>query len=192
MNQATQDLFRAAIAGDTEGIHCALGHGADIRALDKSNETVLSQPLFLCDGALLEGVVSCLLEHGADADFRGDANCGVLFQATLRMNAKVMEMLLEKGSNPNLMLDGHESLYDWAELTYRYHAYDVRSLAVDEEMWCRMPLESTGEDKQSEEAWLSYLERCAAVSGVMAPDFLRVMRKYGAKTSKGMGATVEF
>jgi hypothetical protein len=184
MNQATKDLFQAAMSGNIEGIQLALKEGADINAVDQSHESALSIAIFYCDDdQLLMLTTAYLLDHGADPDFRGKDNTGVLFHAALRMNPELMKMLLERGANPNIILDGDESLYDWSEFTYRYHAYDVPSHALEPSLGMDLPLFPTDEDRASEESWLRFLDRCADVAGVTPPSILWVMRQYGAKTT---------
>jgi hypothetical protein len=173
MDQVTKNLFDAAANGDIEGIRLALEHGADVNAVDASNDTPLVGAIRSCDDVLLEPTVTYLLDHGANPDFRGNDNTGVLFNAALRMNPSVLELLFERGANPNLMLEGNESLYDWSEFTYRYQAFGFGM---------ELPLTPTDVDREPEESWLHFLDRCAQVAGVPPPAFLWVMRNYGAKT----------
>lgn len=177
MDQTTKALFDAATNGSIEGIRLALKGGADINAINLSNDTALVVAIRYCDDALLESTVAYLLDHGANPDFRGNDNTGVLFNATLPMDPSVMKILLERGTNPNLMLEGNESLYDWSEFTYRYHAFDY-------DLGMELPLTPTDVDRESEESWLRFLDRCAGVVGVPPPAFLWVMRQYGAQTTR--------
>jgi hypothetical protein len=107
---------------------------------------------------------------GADACFEGiDNPGGPLYVATFRRSAEEIEFLLAHGANPNPVMDSPETLYDVVEFDYRFDLWDLR-----------LPLKARDDDTASEEAWLSYLDRCAGVSGKPRPDYLRVMRRYGA------------
>ncbi len=72
-----------------------------------------------------------------------------------------------------LMFDGCEILYQWAEFDYRYDEYDLS-----------LPEEPTETEQKSEDLWLLFLERLAVKYGKRPPDYLRVLRDYGAKKTR--------
>ena len=107
-----------------------------------------------------------------------DEKLGPLFGAILQKDYRVLELLLKHGADPNAELiraDYPESLYDWANTDYWIDIYD-----------CRYPEDPTDEDKASEESWLEYLDRLAIKYEKRRPDYLQLLRRYGAKTFKEM------
>jgi hypothetical protein len=72
---------------------------------------------------------------------------------------------------------GPESLYEWAEFDYRYEEYRLD-----------LPEEPSVHDLETQDAWLQFLERIAATHGTRPPDYLRLLRDYGAKTSRELEA----
>lgn len=124
-------------------------------------------------------LVRVLIEHGADVDFRGEENTGVVFAAALLKDAAVMDLVLSGGAEPNLTMDDpEESVYDWAVFDYHFCNHEDRSLPPGPR------LVHPKADQASPEAWLDYLDRAADVSGKTRPEFLRVMRRYGAMTAR--------
>lgn len=170
MRQVDEELYNAALYGDLEKVKTCLSRGAEINAV-YDDESPLMAAIFSDDETSRAALVQYLLENGADPNFMGIDNCGVVFEAVLIMDARVMEMLLIAGANPNFMMDAG-SLYDCAELDYRYEIFEFS-----------LPIEPTEKDQENEEAWLDYLDRCAEQRQVEKPDFLRLLRKYGAKTA---------
>jgi ankyrin repeat protein len=118
-----------------------------------------------------------MVEQGADPDYRTADGGGALFQAILWQDENLIEFLLKSGANPNFLVDGIESLFDFAEFDYRYEAWDLSC-----------PIESTSEDNSTVEAWLAFLDRCAEKRGNKKPLYLHVLRRYGAKTRREIEA----
>lgn len=170
MNQIDEELYKAALYGDLEKVKVYLSQGADINAVC-DDETPLMAAITSYDETTRATLVQYLLENGADPNFMGIESCGVVFEAVLVMDARVMEMLLVAGANPNFMMDSG-SLYDRAELDYRYETFEFS-----------LPIEPTDEDQKTEEDWLDFLDRCADKTNAERPKFLRLLRKYGAKTA---------
>lgn len=113
-------------------------------------------------------MVEALLKAGANPNLYR-TGIDPLFKCVLAKDAHLIACLLESGADPNRFRDGGETLYDWAEFDYRYDEYDLR-----------LPDRPTAEDKQSEEAWLLFLEKLAVKYGKRPPDYLRALRKGGA------------
>jgi hypothetical protein len=173
MNDATTRLFAAAYEGDLEAVREAVSAGAELTETDDQGNTPLVAAIAADAAQHRKDIVKILLSGGADPDYHdGDAR-GVLYQAVFLQDAELMEMLLSAGANPNLLLQTQESLYSWAESDYVYDRFEPR-----------LPFAPTAADRESPETWLSFLDRCAKERHVIAPDFLRVLRKYGAKTTQ--------
>ena len=170
VSKATDSLWSAIAAGDMDGIERALLAGADCNAVNGIDETPLIDAIQHEDAACRLSMVVCLLEAGADPNYQGVEGCGVLFEAVLSKDAAVMEALLRAGGNPNYQVEPSISLYDWAEFDYRHDTFDLA-----------LPIDPTDEERCDQSRWLAYLERCADMVGVERPDYLRVMRRYGAK-----------
>lgn len=154
----------------------ALQDPATINVPDAYGDTPLVKAIRLHDSNQRLHYVQALIVQGADVNWRGDDGGGdALFAAVLNQDADVLEFLLSHGANPNYILDPLESLYDWAEFDYRYEAWDLNA-----------PIASTEFDRQSENHWLDYLERCAIMAGVGGPKHLRVLRAHGALRRKEM------
>lgn len=85
---------------------------------------------------------------------------------------QLVKALIRAGAEPNYLVDGPESLYDWAEFDYRYEA-----LVLNE------PIEPIDRDSESEDHWLAYLVRCSEFPGFDSPKHLQVLRRYGALTA---------
>lgn len=113
--------------------------------------------------------VSSLLRAGADANQQGDES-PLLFLALLAKDTAVMSGLLDHGADPNVLLDGWRSIYDFAEVDYRYQEY-----------WREVPAPPSEVDLRSEEAWLEFLERLAPIWGAKPPILLRLLWVRGAR-----------
>lgn len=171
MNDKTLELFDAAYAGDIEKVKVCIDRGGDVNAINSCGDTPLIEAIASDNAKNRVAIVKLLIEHGADPDFKGEENCGVLFQAILSKDPEVMEVLLHNGADPNFYIDG-ETLYECASFDYLYDAFDLK-----------LPLKPAEQDAVNEEAWLDFLDRCAETAGVFKPEFLRVLVKYGAGVS---------
>ncbi|WP_301387127.1 ankyrin repeat domain-containing protein [Thalassolituus sp. UBA2590] len=171
MNDKTLELFDAAYAGDIEKVKVCIDRGGDVIAINSCGDTPLIEAIASDNAKNRVAIVKLLIEHGADPDFKGEENCGVLFQAILNKDPEIMEILLHNGADPNFDLDG-ESLYERASFDYLYDAFNLK-----------LPLKPTEQDAANEEAWLDFLDRCAEIAEVFKPEFLRVLLKYGAGVS---------
>lgn len=118
-------------------------------------------------------IIRTLLALGADPKLLTNDGYGPLVAAAIIKDAVIIEMLLQAGADPNAEVDGGETAYDWAEFDYRFDEYDLK-----------LPEEPTPEDEVSEEAWLMFLDRLAIKYGKMRPDYVMVLRKYGALRSR--------
>jgi hypothetical protein len=131
----------------------------------------------------LSELVVELLRRGADPRLLTEHRSGPLFSAVIIRNAEVVRLLLEAGAQPNEEWDEPESLYDWAEFDYRFEEYyRFEGYGLD------LPEEPSPQDRESEDAWLRFLERLASTHGRRPPDYLRLLRDHGAKTSRELEA----
>jgi hypothetical protein len=164
------ELKVAIEAGDTRRVRLAISYGANPNAVDESGEPALEWAFDSWNPRPRIPTARMLVALGADATFEGiDNSGGLLYRATFDKQADEVEFLLAHGANPNPVMDSPETLYDLVEFDYRFDLWDLRK-----------PLESTEGDKADEEAWLTYLDRCADYSGKQRPEHLRVLRRYGA------------
>lgn len=166
MNDETRKLFEAADDGDLLSIKASIERGADVNAIDRFGDTPLVVAIASERSDTRIEILNLLLESGADPDYKGEENCGVVYQAVLLKDPEVMDLLLRSGADPNFLLDG-TPLYERASFDYLYDAFNLK-----------LPLKPTDQDSASEEAWLDFLERCADKAGVFRPEFLRSLLKY--------------
>lgn len=189
-NTTTQELLDAAAAGDFERVRQLAQAGADLNALD-DGETLLDRVVsaFTLPGsvpAFAADMLRLLLQLGADPNRPGDEGMTALHAAMLARSVELMRVLLEGGAEPNSMPGSSpgETLYDWAEFDYRYSTWDEPF----EPLGSLMPPDApTAADKANEDAWLLYLDRCAVKHGARRPDYLFLLREFGARTATELG-----
>nr|WP_298168369.1 hypothetical protein [uncultured Pseudomonas sp.] len=72
-----------------------------------------------------------------------------------------------------------EAPYDWAESDYCYSTW----YEPFHEGGSLLPPDTpTAADEANEDAWLLYLDRCAVKHGMRRPDYLLLLREFGART----------
>lgn len=180
----TQDLMAAVTAGNFERVRQLAQAGADLNALD-DGETLLDRAVSAFTlpypvSAFAADMLRLLLQLGADPNRPGDEGMTALHTAMLRQNIELMRVLLEGGAEPNSMPGSSpgETLYDWAEFDYRYSTWD-EPFGLQGSL---MPPDApTSADEANEDAWLRYLDRCALKHGVQRPDYLFLLREFGAR-----------
>lgn len=86
------DLFTAAAQCDVAGIQKALDAGADVNALNSSNQNALASAFFCPDATRL------LLDKGCDPN---GGEYPAVIQAANNYSVDVLKMLLEAGADPN-------------------------------------------------------------------------------------------
>lgn len=186
----TRALLNAAAAGDFERVRQLAQAGADLNALD-DGETLLDRvvPAFTMTATVpvfAANMLRLLLQLGADPNRPGDEGMTALHTAMLAQNVELMRTLLQGGAEPNGMpgFSPDETLYDWAEFDYRYSTWD-EPFGLHGSL---MPPDApTAADKASEDAWLLYLDRCAVKHGARRPDYLFLLREFGARTAEELG-----
>ncbi len=180
------ELLDAATAGDFERVRQLAQAGADLNALD-DGEPLLDRAVSaftLLDSvpAFAADMLRLLLQLGADPNRPGDEGMTALHTAMLAQSVELMRILLEGGAEPNGMqgFGPGGTLYDWAEVDYRYSTWD-EPFGLQGSL---MPPDTpTAADKASEDAWLLYLDRCAVKHGARRPDYLFLLREFGARTA---------
>lgn len=110
MNAETRKLFAAADAGDVTDIKESIERGADVNAVNRFGDTPLIEAIASERSDTRIEILNLLLDSGADPDYKGEENCGVLFQAVLLKDPEVMDLLLRSGADPNFLLGAHRSM----------------------------------------------------------------------------------
>lgn len=186
----TQALLDAATVGDFEQVQRLAQAGADLNALDHG-ETLLDHvasafTMLATVPAFAADMLRLLLQLGADPNRPGDEGMTALHTTMLAQNVELTRILLEGGAVPNSMpgFSPDETLYDWAESDYRYSIW----YEPFHEGGSLLPPDApTTADKASEDAWLLYLDRCAVKHGARRPDYLYLLREFGARTATELG-----
>ena len=164
-----RELLRDTV--DLAAVLRLLDSGEDVNERDELGMSLLDLTILgLASHPQRVEIVRSLLERGADPKIRAYEGAGPLYSASLIRDATIMEMLLRAGADPNAEADRVETVYDWAEFDYRFDEYDLH-----------LPENPEPKDKASEEAWLDFLDRLAVKYGKQRPDYVRVLRQYGAK-----------
>ncbi|WP_148300386.1 ankyrin repeat domain-containing protein [Holophaga foetida] len=171
---ATQNLRKAVQAGDLDGARAALQAGADPNHLDgPDDESILNTAMWTRDPALRYAMAELLLQVGADPNIPQEDNLRPLVDALRFMDTEVARLLLDRGANPNLIVDGLGSMYDMAAFNYRLYVWELGGLSA--------PAEA---DLATEEAWLAFADRMAVKHDRRRPDHLILMRERGARTRR--------
>ena len=174
MAESQSPLWQALQDRDLAEMFRLLDSGADINEQNDYGDSLLSEAIIdLADHPCRRQIVEEMLRRGANPKILDEEKCGPLLDTAIIKDATIMRMLLEAGADPNREFGcaGAVPLYEWALSDYR----------CDEDL-LNPPDDPTPQEKESEDGWLSYIERMASKYGKRPPDYIRVLREYGAKT----------
>jgi ankyrin repeat protein len=171
-------LSRAVYEGRVEDVRAALDAGADPNRTDADGEPLLCEAFFCDDLEKRHAVLKLLLERGANPNlFVIDEQIGDLFgplsEAAMRRDRVALELLAAYGADPNAERLLRDTLYD-------YHLFDYQY----EEDLLSIPDELTDADKATPDTLIDWLARVAEKYHRQPPDYLRTLRKIGAKTMR--------
>ena len=119
-NKIDNSLYNEVIRKDTnlENIKNLISSGANINTISKYGDSLLTEVIGnweADEGNIKFDVINLLIDLGININHTIEGfNC--LFNAWLRYNPNLIELLLQKGANPNcISTDTNESLLDWIE-----------------------------------------------------------------------------
>ena len=119
-NKIDNSLYNEVIRKDTnlENIKNIISSGANINTISKFGDNLLTEVIRnweADEGNIKFDVINLLLDLGININHTIEGfNC--LFNAWLRYNPNLIELLLQKGANPNcISTDTNQSLLDWIE-----------------------------------------------------------------------------
>lgn len=169
----TSKLAQAVSAGDIVAARGALQDGADPNHLEgPDTDSILNVAVnWTQDAAVRFAMAELLLESGADPNLPQNKNMTPLASALLHMDTELVRLLLDHGANPNLVVDGPESTFDWAHFDYRFYVWDLQ-----------IPDGFPRDDNTTEDDFLDFLDRKALEHGKLPPAHLLLMRQRGART----------
>lgn len=109
-----------------EKIRKLVSRGANISAINESNESVLMNAIFCTIDGLDPDIVRLIVELGADVNYTCEGfNC--LYFAALAQNPELFRFLLDAGADPNcISAETPESLLDWAKFDQWYEESESR------------------------------------------------------------------
>jgi len=97
-----------------------VSEGADVNSVHMEESVIMQTISFIQDG-LDPRFVYMLVELGADVNYAPDDGCGPLFEACLVFKPEIVEFLLQRGANPNVITDYHETILEWVQWDQDYH-----------------------------------------------------------------------
>ena len=107
-------LYRAAKAGDLNGLKASLEAGADINQLDKKGWTALMHAVN--NSKVL--VVEALVEAGADLDVRAADGATALFMSAVLGDPQIVALLMKAGADISIRGPKGKTAVDVARLTF--------------------------------------------------------------------------
>jgi hypothetical protein len=114
-----------------ERLRQLVSQGANLNSLDEFDESVLMKAIgFLQDGLPIR-FIHLLVELGADVNYQTEDGACALSGATISHSPEVVKFLLEKGANPNVIIEYRETILDDAEFDYWYHKDEIMGRELD-------------------------------------------------------------
>ncbi len=108
-----------------ERLRQLVSQGANLNSLDEFDESVLMKAIsFLQDGLPIR-FIHLLVELGADVNYQTEDGACALSNATTSHSPEAVEFLLERGANPNVIIEYSETILDDAEFDYWYEKDEV-------------------------------------------------------------------
>lgn len=111
--EATNQLFRAALSGNAEDAHAALAARADVNARDDWQRT----PLHCAIEARHGDLARVLIERGTDLRAQDHQQQTPLHGAARNGLSDLARLLLERGANPAAQDKWRYTPFDWASLS---------------------------------------------------------------------------
>jgi hypothetical protein len=171
-------LIDAAYDGDLKTIRDIVASGFDLSTPNSCGESILSAAIFELSfwnevKPYRYEVIKLLLELGANPNQLNDEKSGSLTDAMLMRDTEMIRILLEAGAKPNEFggFSESESFYDYAEFDYRFCIWDLH-----------LPEKKPENISDDENTWLLWLDEMAVKYQRRRPDYLFLLRQYGAKT----------
>jgi ankyrin repeat protein len=116
----------AADSPSRERVLAFFDQGADVNAIDGLGESMLMCAIGYVAYTLDLCFIELLIESGADLNYRTPAeNSTALHSAVFSYKPELMQLLLERGADPNVISDG-ESVLDLAEFDLWFEQTDQR------------------------------------------------------------------
>lgn len=176
-------LIDASHDGDLKTIRDIVANGFDLSTPNSCGESILSAAIFELsfwneEKPYRYEVIKLLLELGANPNQLDDEKSGSLTDAMLMRDTEMIRILLEAGAKPNEFggfADSNESFYDYAEFDYRFCIWNLN---LPEKIPEKIPENIS----DNENAWLLRLDEMAVKYQRRRPDYLFLLREYGAKT----------
>ena len=110
---STPLIIASAEGKNTEVVELLLNMGSNINVIDDFKRT----PLIYASANGQNGIVKCLLDHGAIVSIKCDDNFNALFYACQYDFDYIVEILLKSGANPDIVNDFGDTPLGWAKKT---------------------------------------------------------------------------
>jgi ankyrin repeat protein len=114
-----------------ERIRQLASQGADVNSFTEYGKSVLMQAIsFIQDGLSIE-FIHLLVELGADVNYQTEDGACALSDATTYHSPEAVEFLLERGANPNVIIEYSETILDDAKFDYWFHKDEIVGRELD-------------------------------------------------------------
>lgn len=113
-----------------EGIDVFINRGADISAITTNgDDCILSDYIFSLETGIdnndEQEIVRHLILRGADVNFNVDG-LSPLWHACLKLKQSIVKLLIEHGANVNVIVEGDESLLDYARFEAHFLEHNTK------------------------------------------------------------------
>ncbi|GAB55024.1 serine/threonine-protein phosphatase 6 regulatory ankyrin repeat subunit B [Glaciecola punicea ACAM 611] len=131
-------IFQAASDGKTEFVKVLLDKGANPNVVGSNG----SSPLLEAANGRHEDILRLLLDAGADPNFRNVMGATpLLFAIGTQVDISIIEEMLNKGANPNLMSKDAVNAHSALKIAVENRRYDVVDLLIDRDVDITLPRE---------------------------------------------------